>query len=474
MADSTTKIAEAAADNSKAWRAETRATLKLAWPLAAAQIGQIAINTTDVIMIGWLGTEALAASALGTWLFLTLYLFGLGMLTPVAGLTAQALGAGDSRGVRRTVRQGLWVAVTLAVPFTVMMAQAEYIFALFRQPPGAAALAVPYVAILKWTLLPSLAYVALRFFVTALGHPRIVMATMMAGVALNALLDYALIFGEFGAPALGLEGAALATVGVNCAMFAALAIVAMKARPFRGYEVFARIWRSDWRRYLQILRIGSPSGTGILMEIGLFAAAVYLMGLIGPAEVAAHQIAIQVVAVTFMVPLGISQAATVRSGLALGRNDREGIGRAAWVALALGVGFMAMTAILIWALPRQIVGLFIDVADPANSRVVDLAVQFLWFAAAFQVFDGAQAVGSGFLRGLNDTKVPMLLAGLCFWVIGFPVAVWLGFVLDWQGTGIWIGLSVSLFLYAGTLVLRIRRRGTAVAACRELAARVQA
>lgn len=456
--------------SSTSWRGDIRATLTLAWPLAVAQVGQIAINTTDVLMIGRLGPEALAASALGTWLYLTLNLFGLGVLTAVAALTAQAYGAREPRMVRRTVRQGLWAALAMGVPFVFVMAQAEWLFTLFGQPPQTIAMAVPFVAILKWTLLPSLAFIALRFFIIALGRPRLVMAALFGGVALNALLDYALIFGRLGAPALGLEGAALATVFVYCALFATLAVFVLTMRPFRRYHVFARLWRADWPRFALIFRIGTPAGFGILMEIGLFAAAVYLMGVIGPEAVAAHQIAIQCAAVTFMVPLGISQAATVRVGVALGRRDRDGVGRAAWSALALGAGFMTITAIAFWVLPRPIVGLYIDLDVPGNAAVVALAVQFLFFAGAFQVFDGAQAVGSGILRGLSDTRVPMIMAVVSFWLIGFPVAVFFGFGLAWHGIGVWVGLTLSLVVFAGLLVRRIARRERDVEACRTLLA----
>ncbi|MEK9662945.1 MAG: MATE family efflux transporter, partial [Alphaproteobacteria bacterium] len=293
MIDTTTDSAAARAGERRLWRAEIRATLALAWPLAIAQVGQIAINTTDVVMIGWLGAQQLAASALGTWLYLTLNLFGLGVLTAVSALTAQAVGGRDPRAVRRTARQGLWAALAMGVPFVLIMAQADWLFAVTGQPAETVALALPFVAILKWTLLPSLGFIALRFFVIALGRPRLVIATLAGGVLLNALADYALIFGSFGLPALGLEGAAIATVTVYTAMFAAMAVIVLTMRPFRRYHVFARLWRADWPRFAMIFRIGTPAGIAVLMEIGLFAAAVYLMGMIGPGAVAAHTIAIQ-------------------------------------------------------------------------------------------------------------------------------------------------------------------------------------
>jgi MATE family multidrug resistance protein len=470
MTDTTTRNAAGGAGGGQPWRAEIRATLALAWPVALAQVGQIAINTTDVLMIGRLGAEPLAASALGTWFYLMLNLFGLGVLTAVPALTAQAYGAREPRAVRRTVRQGLWAAVAMAVPFIILMDNAEGLFLLFGQPPATVALAMPFVDILKWTLLPSQCFIALRFFIVALGRPRLVMGCLFGGVALNALLDYALIFGHFGLPALGLEGAAIATVFVYSALFAAMAVIVLTMRPFRRYHVFARLWRADWPRFAQIFRIGTPAGIGVLMEIGLFAAAVNLMGIIGPASIAAHQIAIQCAAVTFMIPLGIAQAATVRVGMALGRRDRAGIGRAAWSALGLSVGFMALMAVVIWTLPRPIVGLFIDLDAPENAEVVALAASFLVYAGAFQVFDGAQAVGTGILRGLNDTRVPMLMATFSFWIVSFPVCIWLGFGLGWEGEGIWIGLSLSLVLFAGLLVRRIARRERDVAACRKLVA----
>ncbi len=257
---------------------------------------------------------------------------------------------------------------------------------------------------------------------------------------------------------MGIAGSGLATTLSSAFMFFGLALVVSVERKFRRYHLLGRFWRADWPRFKALLRLGAPIAGILAFEVSIFNAAAFLMGLIDAASLAAHAIAIQIASVTFMVPLGLNQAVTVRVGLAHGAGDADGISRAGWTAYALGVPFMALMALAMILWPRVLISAFIDLDDPANTAVIGLAVTFLSFAALFQVFDGAQAVASGMLRGLHDTKVPMILAAIGYWGVGLPLGVMLAFRFGFAGSGIWIGLSSGLAVVAVLLLLRWLRR----------------
>ena len=253
------------------------------------------------------------------------------------------------------------------------------------------------------------------------------MVVTFLGIGFNALAAYGLIFGTFGLPALGLQGAGIATALTNLLMFLGLLAYVLHDRQFRRYQILGRFWRPDWARLREIFRLGLPIGVTLIMEVGLFASAGFMMGWIGTAELAAHQIALQCAAVTFMVPLGLGQAATVRVGLAAGAGDPAGVRRAGSAALVIGGLFMAAMAILMWTWPAAIIGLFIDAGNPANATVLQTAVTFLGIAALFQIFDGGQVIGAGALRGLKDTRWPMVFAAIAYWLVGMTMAYGLGF-----------------------------------------------
>jgi len=443
-------------------RREIRATLRLAVPLVLAQLGLIAISTTDVIMVGRLGEQALAAISLGNGLYVLFLLFGGGIVAAVAALAAQAYGARQPRLVRRTVRQGLWVATAIAVPAIAVLAASEPILLTLGQQPDLSLQASFYVNATMWGLLPAFWLLALRGFVTALGRPQPVMWIMIGGVACNALLDYVLIFGHWGFPALGLVGAGIASSLINTTMFAAMLVVAVWGRPFRRYDILGRLWRPDWQRFAQILRLGLPIGAASMMEAGLFIGATFLIGLFGASQLAASQIALQSAAVTFMVPLGIASAATIRVGQAYGRGDTAAIGRAGWVAGGLGLVFMASIAMAFWLAPRQIVAIYIDISAPENAPVIGYAVSFLFVAGLFQIFDGAQVIAIHALRGISDTRVPMILAAIGYWGIGLGGAAILTTATDLQGFGIWLGILSGLAAVSVMLVTRFHLRLSAL------------
>jgi MATE family multidrug resistance protein len=438
------------------WRSEIRATLALAWPLILTNLVQMALQTTDVIMMGWLGPDALAAGALATNLYIACMISGIGLMSAVAPLAASALGARRHavRDVRRTVRQGLWSCVAISLPLWVVLWQTEPILLALGQEPGLSADAAVYMRTMQWALLPFLAYLVLRFFLAALERPGWGLAVGGLGFVVNGVAAWCLIFGKLGFPALGLAGAGIATTFSSWVMFVALAIVVVTGRRFRRYHLFGRFWRPDWPRFRKLWRIGLPIAATLAFEVTIFNAAVFLMGLIGPVALAAHTIAIQIASMTFMVPLGFGQAATVRVGRAFGAGDRGGMERAGWISFVLGVGFMSLMACLMLFAPHLLIGVFLDLSRPENSTVVATAVSFLAFAALFQVFDGAQAVGAGMLRGLHDTRVPMLIAALGYWVIGLPLGVVLAFPLGLGGNGIWIGLAAGLAVVAVLMTVR--------------------
>ncbi len=451
-----TETAMTRVDTRRAWLQESRATLALSWPIILTNVAQMALTTTDVVMMGWLGADALAAGALGFNLYFLPVIFGIGLVSAVAPMIARELGArrNSVRDVRRTVRQGLWAAVALTIPVWIMLWFTEPILIAIGQEPHLAAGAESYMRSLQWAFLPFLGFVVLRSFVTALERPMWAFVIVGGAVPLNALADWCLIFGNFGFPRLELFGAGLATTIVSTLMFVALIVLAVSDRKFRRYYVFGRFWRPDWPRFRALWRLGLPIAATLLFEVSIFNVAVFLMGLVGPAALAAHAIAIQIASVTFMVPLGFSQAVTVRVGRAFGAGDAAGVMRAGWSAYAMGVAFMALTACVMVFAPHLLISVFLDLNDPENAEVISLAVTFLMFAALFQVVDGAQAVGAGMLRGLHDTTVPMLYAAIGYWGIGLPVGVILAFPLGFAGSGIWIGLAAGLTAVATLMTWR--------------------
>jgi len=440
------------------WGAELRATFALAWPLVVAQLAQNALTATDVIMLGWLGPTQLAAGTLATTFIMPFLVCGVGIVGAVAPLVAQARGARDIKAVRRVVRQGLWAAILLALLFIPILLQIRPIYAALGQDPVITLMAEEYIQAGVWLLFPALAIIALRSLLSAFDATRVILLVTVGGVLFNALANYALIFGHFGFPRLELRGAAIATVLANIVMFGLMLAYVLRQRRFKRFYVLMRFWKPDFSRLREIFRIGTPIGLTVLAEVGLFTAAALLMGLLGTDEVAAHAIALQCASMAFMVPLGLGIAATVRVGMAYGRGDPEGIRKAGWTAFALGTSFMAVSCALFLTLGPAIVALFLDPTVPENAHALALAGTFLVVAGLFQLVDGAQVVAAHALRGLSDTKIPMVFAILGYWAIGLPTAWLLGFVVGWRGVGIWLGLAAGLAAVAVVLVTRFALR----------------
>jgi MATE family multidrug resistance protein len=442
------------------WGSEVRATLFLAWPLILSNLSGALIHATDVYLLGKIGPEALAAGALAVNLVMSLSLFGMGLMVATAPMIASEIGRNPHsvRDVRRTVRQGLWLAVSFCIPVWIALSFSEQIFRALGQQPDLARGAASMVHTLMWGMLPFLGMVVLRSFLSARNRTIWALIVTLLGVIANAVLNYGLILGGFGLPALGLVGAGLGSSLVNVLMFLIMAAILLWHKDFRRYRLFGRFWRADWPRYRTMVRLGLPIGMTMGFEASVFSAAIFLMGLISTASVAAHAIALQIASITFMVPLGLAQATTVRVGIGYGRKDEVMIREAGWAGFVLGVGFMSLTALAMWAFPSAMIELFIDPNRPGSGEVIALAVSFLLVAAVFQVVDGAQVMGAAMLRGLHDTRVPMYFALFGYWGIGIGVGAILAFYFGLQGVGVWIGLATGLAVVSLLMLWRWMRR----------------
>ena len=453
----TSPIADPGGDG---WRAELGATLRLSWPLAAANLLQMLTYAIDVIFIARLGEDQLAASALAIALF-GLVLWALSGLTgAVAPVAAAELGerAPALRPVRRSVRMALWLAVFSGVAGIGICLLLGPLMHVTGQQAQITALAIEYNSLLVLSLVPMLFNNVLRSFVSTLDRPIFATAITAGGIFVNALANYAFIFGNLGAPELGLQGAAVATILTTLTTLAAY-VVAIRLDPrLHRYRVFGRWWSPDWPRLLHIVRIGTPIALTITAEAGIFGAAAFLMGNIGASQLAAHTVALQIAALAFQVPFGVGQAATIRVGYFYGARDPDGMKRAGWTAIVVGTGFMAFTALLMIAIPKPLIAIYVDPWDPKNAVLVGFALQYIVIAAAFQLFDGMQAVAAGALRGLQDTRIPMWIAAFAYWVPGIGTALALGFYTPLEGVGVWIGLATGLTVAAALLGWRWHRR----------------
>ena len=432
-------------------RSEFLALIRLALPIIMTGLADMAINFTDVLMMGWLGPKAIAAGILGAHFYGFLHFFGLGVLAAVAPLVAQSLGARRFRHVRRSVRQGLWVAVTIFVFSALLFHQAGNLLLALGQDARLVGLSVSYLDVRGLGLLPGLVFLVLSNFLAAHSRPRAIMLVSLAAIGLNALGNYLLMFGHFGLPRLELVGAGISSAVVDTFAATGLVVFVLKDRRFKRYHILARFWRPDWPRYREIFWVGLPIAGAVLSETGLFFASTLLVGRLGEAQLAGHAVAVQCASVAYMIPLGLGQAVTVRVGLSVGVRDGAGVRRAGRIALLVGVAFMFLPALAFWLWPEAITSIYLDIDEPENRPALEFAARFLAIAAIFQLVDGAQCMASGALRGLKDTRVPMLLAVFSYWGLGFSSAWWFGFVMELGGAGIWVGLVFGLGAAAALL-----------------------
>jgi MATE family, multidrug efflux pump len=437
--------------------AELRATLALAAPLAAANLAQMAMGVTDIVMVGRLGAVPLAAAGLGAMLYFTGGVMLQGILSAVAPLAAHSLGTGDRAAAGRIAGAGLVLALLLALPFVAVLTSLDRLLHLLGYDTALAAEIGRFLRAIAWGGPAFLGFAVLRSLLAALSHTRAVMAVLLACVAGNAGLNWVLIYGHLGAPALGVAGSGYASAINQWLICAGLALCTRLMPGLVGLHVLRSAFLARWGPVASILGVGLPIGGIMGVEVGVFLVAGVLIGLLGAAALGAHQLVLNCAGISFMVPLGLSQAATVRVAYELGAGRVFAARRAAYTALALGIGFMSTTAVVLWTVPRGIIAVYIDTADPANRETVRIASRLLVIAAIFQVFDGVQAVAAGALRGYRDTFVPMLLAGFGYWGAGFLGGWLLAFPLGYGAVGLWWGLALGLAVVAILLTMRLHR-----------------
>jgi len=435
-------------------RHHIRATLALGLPLIGSQVAQILITLTDTIMIGWYGVAELAAVALGGSYFHTVLIVGMGFALAVTPLVAAAAVQEDSVQVRRVTRMGLWLALVFSAAMMPLFVFCEPILRALGQEAAVSANTRSYLDIAGWALWPSLMFLVLRSHLSALEHTRIVLLATLAAVALNAGLNYLLIFGNFGLPEMGLRGAAWASIASNTLIFMILALYATRKQGLREYTLFARFWRPDWEAFIQVFRLGWPIALTLLAESALFMASMLMMGWVDELTLAAHGIALQITALTFMVHVGLSTAATVRAGRAWGVQDFASLRLAAIAALILSGIMVAATMVVFVTLPAPLVAAFVGPDDPLRDQIIAIGVGLLMVSALFQLADAAQVMALGLLRGVQDTRVPMIIATISYWLVGIPCSYLFGFVFDWGGQGVWLGLVVGLVLAGGFMMVR--------------------
>lgn len=436
---------------------ELRICLRLALPLALAQLAQMATGFVDTVMMGQLGSTAIAAGGLGAISFQFSILMTTGVVSAVSPLVAEAVGAQQPGRIRRVFWQGLWLAVALGLLTMGGLGLARYWLPWLGVDAATLPLTLTYLQTITGACLPALLFMALRSFVAAMGHPRPVMVCVLAGTALNVVGNYGLALGRWGLPALGLRGIALASVISTWAMVGLIGIYIWRQPAYRSLRLGQGWGRFEGRELADLLRVGLPIGGLAVAEGGLFTASSFLMAGLGTVALAAHQIALQTAALTFMVPVGVSMAATVRVGHLIGQGKPQAARQAGLVAMGIGGSFMMAMAGLFWLAPNTIVGLYLDVADPANWAVVALAQRLLGIAALFQLADGIQVTAAGALRGLKDTRTPLLIGLMAYWGVGLLSGVGLAYGAGWGGVGLWCGLALGLLIAAIVLPWRFLR-----------------
>jgi len=437
------------------YRRDARSLLVLGLPLIGSHLAQIAIHLTDSVMLGWYGVEELAAQVLAETFFFVFFIMGSGFAFAVMPMVATAVAEDDERQVRRITRMGVWASLGFAALVLPFMIWSEGLFRLLDQDAKTSVLAGDYLAIVGVAIVPALMVMVLKSYLAALERTQVVLWLTLSGVALNALVNYALIFGNLGMPEMGVRGAAIASLGVTTATLAALCIYVAIATP--EHSLFVRVWRPDWEALRDVFRLGWPIGVTNLAETGLFAASSVMMGWLGTVPLAAHGIALQLTSVAFMVHLGLSNAATVRAGQAYGRRDKGALRSGAIVAVGLSAVFALVTVAVFLTLPDVLISGFLGPGDPDRAAVLAIGTGLLAAAALFQLADAGQVMALGLLRAVRDTRAPMVIAGISYWAIGIPASYLLGFPLGLGGVGVWIGLAIGLAAASALLGMRFWR-----------------
>jgi multidrug resistance protein, MATE family len=434
-------------------RQEFRPMFALAMPVVLAELGWMAMGLVDTLMVGRLSPEAIGAVGIGSSLFMGIVIFAMGLLLGLDTLVSQAFGAGRVHECHRWLLHGIVLSLLVSTPATLILFGLARILAGWGIDPRVLQLTEPYLEVVTWSVLPLLLYATFRRYLQGMGVVRPVMLALFVANIANVAINWMLIFGKLGAPAMGVRGAAWATVISRIVMAAYLLVVILLREHGRRPGLFETPLRIEWAWMRRLVQLGFPAAAQITLEVGVFAAATALAGRLAPAALASHQIALNIAACSFMVPLGLSSAGAVRVGHAVGRRDAAGAARAGWTALLLGAGFMLCTAAFFVLAPTILIGAF-----TSDAGVLALGSSLLFVAAVFQLFDGIQGVATGVLRGLGDTRTPMLWNLFGHWFVGLPFGYTLCFVLGLGVLGLWWGLSVGLIICGAALLSAWTRR----------------
>ncbi|MFK7745540.1 MAG: MATE family efflux transporter [Roseobacter sp.] len=432
-----------------------RAVLRLGVPLIGGHLAQIAISVTDTVMVGWYGVEALAAVTLGSTYFFVFFVFGSGFAWAVMPMVASFAAEEDETGLRRATRMGLWLSVAFGLLAMPLMIWSEPILRLLGQGQSVARDASLYLEIAAFGILPALVVMVIKSYLAALERTQIVLWITVLGAVFNALTNYMFIFGNWGAPELGIQGAAIASVVTQVVSLIGVVIYARWVLP--EHAIFKRLWRADPQMLARVFKLGLPIGLTSLSEVGLFAATAVMMGWLGTVPLAAHGIAVQLSGITFMIHIGLANVATIRAGNAIGRSDIPRLERGALVVTGMSLVFAFVTIVFFLTMPAFFISLFVQDDEPAKLEILQLGVGLLAVAALFQLVDGAQVIALGLLRGLQDTRMPMIIAAVSYWGVGIPCSYLFGFVLGLEGVGIWLGLVIGLGLAGVLLSVRFWR-----------------
>lgn len=434
-----------------------RAVLVLGLPLVGSHVAQFALHVTDTIMLGWYSVTDLAAGALGATLFFVVFTLGMGYGQAVMPMVATFAAAGEGTEVRRVTRMGMWLSIGFSILVLPLFLMSGPILGAMGQDPDVARIGGDYLAIIGFGMAPALVVMVVKSYLAALGRTQVVLWATVLGVFVNIGANWVLIFGNLGFPELGARGASIASVLVQIVTLVAMLGYAVLLPSLRQYQLLVRFWRPDWAALRRVNALGLPIGFAMLAETGLFAASAVMMGWLGALPLAAHSIALEITAMFFMVHLGLSNAATVLVGRARGRGDGPGLRAAAKASVLLSLGFAAATMLVYWIAAEPMVGLFLKPDEPQRDLIVPLGVTLLMVAALFQFADAGQVMAMGLLRGVQDTRQPMVIAAVSYWLIGLPAGYGLGFVIGWEGVGIWLGLVAGLTAAALALHARFWR-----------------
>jgi MATE family multidrug resistance protein len=430
---------------------ESTITLKLAYPVMMSQLGQVLVGVADSMMVGQIGKDSLAGASLGNSLFVLFLTFGIGISYGITPLVAQADGEGNAGTIMDLLKHGFLVNLITSMLLLLLLMATSMVFPYLGQPGPVVSLSVPYFIVISWSIIPFMVFQTARQFAEGLSLTRQAMIITVSGNILNILLNYFLIFGKIGFPAMGLLGAGIATLISRIIMAALMFLFVYYHKRFAIYWENFEKYGISTHIMKRILSIGLPSGFQFIFEVGAFSFAAVMVGWIGTTALAAHQIAISLASITYMMATGIATATTIRTGNQLGRNDAEMLRKVGWTGFLLGAVFMGISALVMISFNHRLPYLYID-----DLEVISVAAELILIAAVFQISDGLQVVGLGALRGMSDVSIPTLITLLAYWILALPVGYILGIYLHFGALGVWVGLLVGLTVTAALLIYRFK------------------